>query len=122
MVLKGNVHGTEPFIILLLTVIGTYFFFSQSSIWILRVLKKWKTFYLRGKNIIWVSDLVYRLKDNARLFFIVSMISAVAFTATGVLVMYKSTVGAEESAYEMEYISYSGNPKEQTHLKKLTMN
>ncbi len=78
--------------------------------------------YLRGKNVIWVSDLVYRLKDNARLFFIVSIISAVAFTATGVLAMYKSTVGAEESAYEMEYLSYSGNPKEQTHLKKLTMN
>lgn len=119
MVLKGNVHGLEPFIILLLTVIGTYFFFSQSSIWILRALKKWKTFYLRGKNIIWVSDLVYRLKDNARLFFIVSIISAVAFTATGVLAMYKSTVGAEESAYEMEYLSYSNNPKEQTHLKDI---
>ncbi|BEV39539.1 ABC transporter permease YxdM [Bacillus stercoris] len=119
MVLKGNVHGTQPFIILLLTVIGTYFFFSQSSIWILRALKKWKTFYLRGKNVIWVSDLVYRLKDNARLFFIVSIISAVAFTATGVLAMYKSTVGAEESAYEMEYISFSNNPKEQTHLKDI---
>ncbi|MGG3327016.1 ABC transporter permease, partial [Bacillus velezensis] len=76
-------------------------------------------FYLRGKNVIWVSDLVYRLKDNARLFFIVSIISAVAFTATGVLAMYKSTVGAEESAYEMEYLSYSGNPKEQTHLKDI---
>lgn len=75
--------------------------------------------YLRGKNIIWVSDLVYRLKDNARLFFIVSIISAVAFTATGVLAMYKSTVGAEESAYEMEYLSYSNNPKEQTHLKDI---
>lgn len=75
--------------------------------------------YLRGKNVIWVSDLVYRLKDNARLFFIVSIISAVAFTATGVLAMYKSTVGAEESAYEMEYLSYSNNPKEQTHLKDI---
>ncbi len=94
-------------------------FSAKASIWILRALKKWKTFYLRGKNVIWVSDLVYRLKDNARLFFIVSIISAVAFTATGVLAMYKSTVGAEESAYEMEYLSYSGNPKEQTHLKKI---
>ncbi|KXZ23281.1 peptide ABC transporter permease [Bacillus nakamurai] len=119
MVLKGNVHGYEPVFILLLTIIGTYFFFSQSSIWILRALKKWKTFYLRGKNVIWVSDLVYRLKDNARLFFIVSIISAVAFTATGVLAMYKATVGAKESAYEMEYLSYGGNKKEQTHLKEI---
>ncbi len=122
MVLKGNVHGTQPFIILLLTVIGTYFFFSQSEHLDSARAEEVENLYLRGKNVIWVSDLVYRLKDNARLFFIVSIISAVAFTATGVLAMYKSTVGAEESAYEMEYLSYSGNPKEQTHLKKLTMN
>ena len=50
---------------------------------------------------------------------IVSIISAVAFTATGVLAMYKSTVGAEESAYEMEYVSFSNNSKEKTHLKDI---
>lgn len=122
MVVKGNVHGLEPVIILLLTIIGTYFFFSQSSIWILRALKKWKTFYLRGKNVIWISDLVYRLKDNARLFFMVSIISAVAFTATGVLVKYKSTVGSMDSAYEMEYLSFGGNKKEQTHLQEIEHN
>ncbi|ARV45958.1 peptide ABC transporter permease [Bacillus subtilis] len=116
MVLKENVHSYMPFLILILTIVGTYFFFSQSSIWILRAVKKWKGFYLRGKNVIWISDLVYRLKDNARLFFIVSIISAVAFTATGVLAVYKSTVGAVDSAYEMEYLSYEGNQKEKQHL------
>lgn len=66
---------------------------------------------------LWVSDLVYRLNDNARLFFLVCIISAVAFTATGTLVISKTSIGKLDSQYEIEYLLYSGNQKEQTHVK-----
>ncbi len=115
--MSGDINNLSLIFILLSTIIGTYFFFSQSSIWILKALKKYKAFYLRGKNVIWISDLVYRLKDNARLFFIVSIISAVAFTATGVLTVFKSSMEAADSVYEMEYASYSENSEEQEHIQ-----
>ena len=117
LALSDEIHFPQAVTILILTIIGTYFFFSQSSIWLLRMLKKRKSFYLRGKNVLWVSDLVYRLKDNARLFFLVCIISAVAFTATGTLAIYKTSLGKMDSQYEMEYLSNSGNTKEQAHVK-----
>lgn len=53
-------------------------------------LLKWnKKFYRRGINLLWIADLAYRIRDNARLFFIVSIVSAVAFTATATLATYK---------------------------------
>lgn len=114
---SNEIHFPQAVMILILTIIGTYFFFSQSSIWLLRILKKRKSFYLRGKNVLWVSDLVYRLKDNARLFFLVCIISAVAFSATGVLAIYKTAIGKMDSRYEIEYSSNSDNPKEQAHIR-----
>ncbi|BCE04541.1 FtsX-like permease family protein [Bacillus paralicheniformis] len=117
LVLFADIHFPQAVTILILTIIGTYFFFRQSSIWLLRLLKKRKSFYLRGKNVLWVSDLVYRLNDNARLFFLVCIISAVAFTATGTLVISKTSIGKLDSQYEIEYLLYSGNQKEQTHVK-----
>jgi putative ABC transport system permease protein len=117
LVLFADIHFPQAVTILILTIIGTYFFFSQSSIWLLRLLKKRKSYYLRGKNVLWISDLVYRLKDNARLFFLVCIISAVAFTATGTLAIYKTSLGKMDSQYEIEYLSYSGNHKEQAHVK-----
>ncbi|MEC1563324.1 ABC transporter permease [Bacillus haynesii] len=117
LVLFAEIHFPQAVTILILTIIGTYFFFSQSSIWLLRLLKKRRSFYLRGKNVLWVSDLVYRLKDNARLFFLVCIISAVAFTATGALAISKASIGKLDSRYEIEYLLYSGNQKEQPHVK-----
>lgn len=117
LVLFADIHFPQAVTILILTIIGTYFFFSQSSIWLLRLLKKRRSFYLRGKNVLWISDLVYRLKDNARLFFLVCIISAVAFTAMGALVISKTSIGKLDSRYEIEYLLYSGSQKEQTHVK-----
>ncbi|GAE94779.1 ABC transporter permease protein YvcS [Gracilibacillus boraciitolerans JCM 21714] len=103
-------------IITVCTVIGTYLFYSQLSVWVLKLLKRNKKFYRKGTNLLWISDLMYRVKDNARLFFIVSIVSAVAFTATGTLATYKSMFTTEDSLYEMEFLSYSSNKDENEQL------
>lgn len=51
------------------TVIGTYLFYSQLSVWMVKLLKWNKKFYRRGINLLWIADLAYRIRDNARLFF-----------------------------------------------------
>ncbi|WP_042351729.1 FtsX-like permease family protein [Bacillus massiliigorillae] len=71
--------------ITLLVTFGTYFLFTQCSILFIRLLKKNRAYYLRSTNLLTFSDLAFKLKDNARVLFIVSIISAVSFTSSGVL-------------------------------------
>ncbi|GAB6429925.1 ABC transporter permease [Bacillus luti] len=67
----------------LLVIIGTYFLYTQCSVYILHLAKRSEAFFLKRTNILTFSELIYRMKDNATMFFIVSIISAVAFTAIG---------------------------------------
>ncbi|WP_308637955.1 ABC transporter permease [Paenibacillus silvisoli] len=65
-----------------LTIAGTYLLFSQTSVYGLRALRGGKLFF-RRTNILMLSELTYRMRDNAATFFIVSIVSAVAFTGIG---------------------------------------
>ncbi|MFY8292627.1 ABC transporter permease [Bacillus paranthracis] len=67
----------------LLVIIGTYFLYTQCSVYILHLAKRRESFFLKRTNILTISELIYRMKDNATMFFIVSIVSAVAFTAIG---------------------------------------
>ncbi|MCM3716775.1 FtsX-like permease family protein [Fictibacillus phosphorivorans] len=116
MALVAGIDTGSAVIIMVCTVIGTYLFYSQLSIWALKLLKRNKRFYRKGINLLWVSDLTYRVRDNARLFFIVSIVSAVAFTATGTLATYKSIFSVEDTPYEMEFLSLSTNKDESEQL------
>jgi len=78
--------------VIVLTAIGTYFLFSQLSIFVIRALKKKRTFFWHGTHMLWLSDLAYSMKANARLLFAVSMILAVSFTATGTLALGRSII------------------------------
>ncbi|EJS68907.1 ABC transporter permease [Bacillus cereus] len=79
--------SNQSFILLgmgvLLVIIGTYFLYTQCSVYILHLAKKSESFFLKRTNILTFSELIYRMKDNATMFFIVSIVSAVAFTAIG---------------------------------------
>ena len=64
-------------------VIGTYFLFSQLSVYVIRVLKKKDTVFFNKTNLLTISELAYRMKDNATMFFMLAIVSAVAFTGIG---------------------------------------
>lgn len=66
-----------------LTVVGTYFLYAQGSVAILRLLMRRKRFYYDRTNMISISQLVYKMKDNARLLFVITVMSAVVLSASG---------------------------------------
>ena len=101
-------------------VVGTYLFFSQLSIFVLHRLKKNRSFYMNKTNMLWISDLIYRIRDNTRMLFLVTILSAVAFTAiTGVYAL--SSVVKDESLkdnpFALTYTSYSSNDNEKQQIK-----
>src|SRR5690625_5095256 len=89
-----NAKGTEVVAVLLpvvfIVIIGTYFFFTQLSVFIIHRLKASKRLFWKKTNMLLLSDLSFRMKDNARTFFMVSIISTVAFSAIGALIGFNS--------------------------------
>src|SRR5690625_4735501 len=68
-----------------LVTLGTYLLFTQLSVFVIRKLKSRENLFWRQTNMLLFSDLSYRMKDNARSFFMVAIISTVAFSAIGTL-------------------------------------
>lgn len=67
-----------------ITVAGTYLFYTQLSLYIVKLLRRKRRFYWHKTNMIMLSGLSYRWRDNARMFFMVTVVSAVSFTSVGV--------------------------------------
>ena len=88
------------FLILFFIIPGTYFLFTQFSIAFTNGLRRNKHYYYRKLNMLTTSDLTFKLRDNARLLFFVTILSAVSFTSSGV--MYGIYIGAAE---QVEYFS-----------------
>lgn len=89
-------------------ILGTYFLFTQLSVFIIRKLKGRERLFWKQTNMLLFSDLSYRMKDNARSFFMVAIISTVAFSAIGTLVGLNSylTEGLK-TAHPISFV-YSG--------------
>ncbi|PFW76284.1 ABC transporter permease [Bacillus sp. AFS075960] len=101
-------------------VLGTYFLFTQLSVYVLRVLKKRENIFFKKTNILIISDLVYQLKDNAKMFFMVTIISAVAFTAVGTCMgLGNSSMAESDSPFAFSYRSYNNNNLEKEHIKRI---
>lgn len=97
--------------VLFLVVLGTYFLFTQASVAIFRHLQKRKGMYYKGTNLITISNLVYRMKDNARVLFLVATMSAVILTASGtlyILLADTSSMAAQQYPYVVSYVDTTG--------------
>lgn len=95
--------------VILIVTLGTYLLFTQLSVYVIRKLKSSKAIFWRKTNILLLSDLSFRMKDNARTFFIVTMISTVAFSAIGTLFGVQSmlTEGMKEvHSYTFSYAPF----------------
>ncbi|MEC0206370.1 ABC transporter permease [Paenibacillus lautus] len=88
-------------------IIGTYFLFTQFSVFFMRYLQKKERFFFRRTNLLTISELLYRIKDNAVMFFLVSVISASAFTGIGTtLAIGDPGLSAMENPYAYTYTMY----------------
>ncbi|PFX95474.1 ABC transporter permease [Bacillus mycoides] len=104
----------------LLIVFGTYFFFNQLCVYVLYTLKNKEATFFKRTNLLVISELMYRMKDNARTFFIVTIISAVSFTAIGVCTAIGNPeLAKHETPYAFTYRSDKGNIQEKAHIEEI---
>lgn len=104
--------------VIAMTIVGTYFFYTQLSVFITKLLQRNRALFWKKTNMITFSSLAYRLKDNARMFFMVTIVSTVAFCAVGTLASMK----VMHKQFEVDYpaaISYIATDEKPIHEQNL---
>ncbi|WXR62472.1 ABC transporter permease [Peptostreptococcaceae bacterium AGR-M142] len=71
------------FIVITSVIIGTFLFFRFFMIFLIKILKSNKKKYYRGVNLITISNLLYKIKSNAVMLSIVSLLCATTLTFAG---------------------------------------
>ncbi|WP_010290245.1 FtsX-like permease family protein [Kurthia massiliensis] len=101
--------------------VGTYFFFIDSTLMIVDLLRKMKFLYWRKYHLLAWSEYAKMLKANSKMFFLSSVVSTLAFLAIGTL----GSMSAFTHQYHqlnpvnMLYISKLGNSYERQHIISL---
>ncbi|RAL27025.1 ABC transporter permease [Thermoflavimicrobium daqui] len=90
--------------IFVLVLIGTHLFFTQLSVAVISYMQKKKKLFYKGTNMMLLSQLRFRLKDNARILFIVSLLSSVVISSVSVCLTYyfeAEKVATDQSPYHL---------------------
>lgn len=90
-----------------LTIVGTYFLFTQGSVVLLKALQKRKSLFYQQPNLFVLSNLIYKMKDNARFLFIISIITAVVASASGTLYVFFEDMSKQVAAMHPHAIAYT---------------
>lgn len=92
------------FVTLFMVVIGTFLFFSSFMFFIIKKQQKNGDNYYKGLNMISTSQLLYRIKSNAKMLSIIAILSATTLTAIGVSIsVYFMTSQAVEQQAPYSY-------------------
>lgn len=100
--------------VIALVILGTNLLFSQFSVFAVNRLQKNKKWFWKKTNLLVFSDLNFRMKDNAKAFFLVTVISTVAFSAIGTLVGFKEMIfkGIDATPYDISLYVSDDKPEE----------
>ncbi|MFB3166838.1 ABC transporter permease [Neobacillus sp. 179-C4.2 HS] len=109
---KGTVVVVVMLPVIVVVMVGTYLLFTQLSVYIIRRLRKKESIFWFKTNMLLFSDLAFRMKDNARTFFMVAMVSTVAFSAIGTLFGFQSFLTSGIKHVNATTFSYQSNEKE----------
>ncbi|WP_440119172.1 ABC transporter permease [Paenibacillus sp. QZ-Y1] len=99
---------------------GTYLLFTQLSVYAIRALKNNRRLFFRKTNLLFLSELTYRMKDNAIMFFMVSVISASAFTGIGtMLAIADPGLSSMTNPYAFSYQNSWNTPSSERHIQQI---
>lgn len=110
------------FIVPPLATFGTYLFFTHTLTFLLNLCKRKKRVYWKKTRLVSLAEASVKLKDSAQMFFIVTIVSTLAFLTVGTLASFMSYTGdfRESNPLGLIYISFDENEQEAEHIERLT--
>ena len=112
---------TYTLLIPIFVTFGTYYFFTDTTLFIIDRMKHRKHFYWKRARMLGIAEQVQILRLNARMFFIVTLVSTLAFLTVGVLSAMSSYTSQYDKLNPIGII-YKGevdNPYEVEHVLSL---
>nr|WP_154893422.1 ABC transporter permease [Paenibacillus xylanexedens] len=104
----------------IMVIAGTYLLFTQLSVYVIRALKRNQRLFFRKTNVLFLSELTYRMKDNAVMFFMVSVISASAFTGIGtMLAIADPGLSSMTNPYAFTYTNSWDTPEAEGDIRQI---
>lgn len=120
---KGSSLGSVAMVTLITVVIGTYLFFSSFTVYHLKIKRNNKKFHFKGLNMISNSQLLYRIKGNARALATIAILIAVTLTASGASIsFYKFFSQNMDKANPFDYVIKAEDNKIKNDIDKLIKN
>ena len=83
------------------------FFVHPAHRFVTRLLKKNRLFSGGGVNLLWVSELTYKMKDYARMFFMITIVTAITCTAAGAVLALNKQM---ETVYKEDPFAFGFYP------------
>lgn len=110
------------FIVPPLATVGTYLFFTHSIHTFLQLYKKRRSIYWHKTRLVSLAEVAVKLKNSAQMFFIVTIVSTVAFLTVGTLASFTSYTAEfrQSNPLGLIYVSFEGNAEEQQQLAQLS--
>ncbi|MEK4487051.1 ABC transporter permease [Psychrobacillus sp. FSL H8-0484] len=110
------------FLIVILAFVGTYFFYTDSILYLLHIVRKRKSLYWHSYRLIAFAEGSIKIKENARMFFVVTIVSTIAFLSVGIVTSFTSFTAQyrELNPVSIFYSSDWDNPFEDEHIMKLS--
>lgn len=105
--------GTLSPLILLIAAVtgitGTYFFYTQLSVLAIRLLKRSRRMTWRKTRLIWIAEMAYKIKDNARMLFMVTVVTSVACMSVGFVLSLdvQNSKVFSSNPFAFKYYSYN---------------
>ena len=104
-----------------LITLGTYYFFNDTILYLTEKLKSKKKLYWTKSRMLTIAEQTFILKNNGKMFFVMTMVSTLAFLTIGSL----ATLSSYTSQYDklnplgLIYKGHMDNPLEEMHIKTL---
>lgn len=123
LALLTNRGTLYPFAVLLpiLITIGTFLFFNDTTQYIVKLLKSRKSVYWKKSRMLSVGEQSFIMKNNGKMFFVVTMVSSAAFLCVGLLAALSSYTSQYDQLNPLGLI-YKGhvdNPYENEHISTI---
>lgn len=103
---------STPLVIIGLVVIGSFLLFNSVLVYLLSRMKKSKRWAWKGLNLMTSSQLLYRMKGNARTLTIIAILSATTITAGGAVFGLYYNVDKAIQAHAPYTFMWEGDPKD----------
>ncbi|MFF2755229.1 FtsX-like permease family protein [Psychrobacillus sp. NPDC058041] len=109
-------------IIAVLATIGTYFFFTDSMLYLIILIRKRKNLYWHPFRLIAFAEGSIKVRENAGMFFVVTIVSTIAFLSVGVVTSFTSFTSQyrELNPVSIFYSSEWNNPFEKKHIIEIS--